>query len=438
MNTSNKTRRIYATATLRQLIKKRIVKDYLLAIPFPLDPHLKMLKELLASSLGLDETGFSPEQIQVLEANFLIQRSTVPVPSPGRVFRGVTAINFELTYGCSLACSHCLQDSLRPPISDIEWLKTSAVFQALADGKALGLFDQGVNFTGGEIYVQGSPILEMISRASELGIRVRSNTNGWWGNRTSNFKIGSETFSSDQELILHLKKIGLGRLVLSLDNRYEQYPNLLNKVIRIAELCEMHEQHYEFVATDAIPFLIDVILKIRRKLGKDELKYLTSTVMDTVDIGAAGDFVTLKPLNLKSLPQLVKLSPCRGKGFYLPYYLHINPDGGVRSCLYAPGAEVLGNIETERLPEILNRADQNAVVRLFSSGENVTDKFVEENIKPWQHIYRRIEHSCTASAMIARLTIGIANKQQELGRVLTETELESLHKKLAKELNLGA
>ena len=380
MNSSGNTRRIYATATLRQLIKKRIVKDYLLAIPFPLDPHLKMLKELLASSLGMDETVFSPEQIQVLETNLLIQRSTVPVPRPGRVFRGVTAINFELTYGCSLACSHCLQDSLRPPISDIEWLKTSAVFQALADGKALGLFDQGVNFTGGEIYVQGSPVLEMISRASELGIRVRSNTNGWWGNRTSNFKIGSETFSSDQELILHLKKIGLGRLVLSLDNRYEQYPNLLNKVIRIAELCEMHEQHYEFVATDAIPFLIDVILKIRRKLGKDELKYLT----------------------------------------------------------YAPGAEVLGNIETERLPEILNRADQNAVVRLFSSGENAMDKFVEENIKPWQHIYRRIEHSCTASAMIARLTIGIANKQQELGRVLTETELESLHKKLAKDLNLGA
>jgi hypothetical protein len=119
------------------------------------------------------------------------------------------------------------------------------------DAKWLGLTSLGVNFTGGETFTPGSPILELLAVARDIGTPGRANTNAWWGGRT-HIKIGNHDFATDEDVIRALRDRKLVRLALSLDNRYDQYPNLLDSVIRVALLCEVASQPYEIVATDPL------------------------------------------------------------------------------------------------------------------------------------------------------------------------------------------
>jgi len=292
--------------------------------------------------------------------------------------------------------------------------------------------DACVNFTGGEIYVPGSPILELISSTAKRGISIRSNTNAWWGNRQG-FTIGSRRFESDHDLIEELKHLGLSRLVLSLDQRYEQYPDLLDRVLRVASLCERTSLKYEFVATDASPDLSEKAHQSLVRILGHNPEHLLLTPMKTVDIGAAAQ-PSEDLLESSSLPALTRQSPCERKGFFQPYYLHVNADGGFRSCLYAPGAGVLGNILEDSLMTILNRFDKNPVVQLY--GQQSLEEFVVQSIKPWEHEYRPVEHPCAASALIAKVASRVSQKQSELSRSLTTEEMQDIHQSIGSELGI--
>ena len=60
----------------------------------------------------------------------------------------VTAVNLELTYGCNLACTHCLQGAMRPKGSDVRWLKIDLIRTLFHDAEWLGLLGLGLNLTG--------------------------------------------------------------------------------------------------------------------------------------------------------------------------------------------------------------------------------------------------------------------------------------------------
>jgi len=210
--------RIYPTATLRHLAQRKRLTHTLAVVKLSTDFHQALLRKLLSATHGLSTSEIAPDLVTTLLTHYLAQTESagqrIALP-----FAFVQAINFELTYGCNLACSHCLQDGLRPNTN--QWLSTNAVIQALKDAQWLALTTLGVNFTGGEIFTSGSPILELLSAAQEIGILARANTNATWGG-CRRIKIGSHEFASDEDVVAALSQRQLGRLALSLDNRYDQ------------------------------------------------------------------------------------------------------------------------------------------------------------------------------------------------------------------------
>jgi MoaA/NifB/PqqE/SkfB family radical SAM enzyme len=426
-------KRIYPTATLRHLAKSRRLGDVVNRLKKPPSLTTADLRQLLATPGGLERDFFTEETVALLMDEFLIQASDHALPSPGLPFGFVRAINFELTYGCNLACKHCLQDALRPS-GAIPWMNSDSAMRALDDGAMLGLTHAGVNFTGGETYLPGSPIFNLIEHAASLRTKVRSNTNAWWGNRTR-IRIGDRHFESDQAVVATMKSAGLSRLALSMDSRYEQYPELLDRVVRVASLCEDSALSYEVVVTDAPDEIADEAMSRLRKILGREPAHLMLTPMETVDIGAAAGDASI-PMDAERLAGQTWETPCKRKGFYRPVFLHVNPDGGVRSCLYAPAANVFGNINRERLQEILNKADRNLVWRLFADGD--IEQFVATRIEPWKHIYREIQHPCGASAMIARVASAIHEHEAHWGRGASDLETAGIHHRIAAEMNLAS
>ncbi len=153
----------------------------------------------------------------------------------------VKAINVELTYECNMSCPHCLQHEIRQQ-GDNSWVNTESVIRCLREGKDLGFTDSGVNFTGGEPFLRGSNLPELLKAAKYLGLDVRGNTNGWWGGHKE-ITIGSEKFATCKDVIKWLKRKKVALLALSLDQRYETNATLLNSVINVMRECEAQGLH---------------------------------------------------------------------------------------------------------------------------------------------------------------------------------------------------
>ena len=226
---------LFPTTAFRHLRKRGLLRSYLESLG-------------LEGDLELSETLTKSVQKQLQEAGLAVEQSERPaVELP---FEFVQALNFELTYGCNLACTHCLQDALRPPKRNFPWADLASVERALREAKMLGLATDGVNFTGGEILVQDSPILTLVRLAASLDIHVRLNTNATWG-KGEGIRIGTEYFARDIDVVRAFKEAGTKMMALSLDDRYSTYPGLLDKVIAVAAACEEVGLTYQVVMTDA-------------------------------------------------------------------------------------------------------------------------------------------------------------------------------------------
>lgn len=426
--------RLFATPVLWHLRQRHLLNDYLRA--HDLDPFVEGpdLHRLLAIADGWAANAIDPDWRARLEGLELISAEPPPPRQALFPFAFVQALNIELTYSCNLACSHCLQDGLRP-IGPPAWPSLEALVRVLEQGKLLGLMRTGVNITGGEIFLAGSPVLELLAAAGERSIPTRANTNAWWGRRGP-ISIGEQEFADDRAVVLALQERQLGRLALSLDRRYEQYPDLLDRLIRVASLCEQAGQDYEVVATDpdrALALLATEKLQIA--LGHPP-RHLLLTPMETVDVGAAAvDGHHGRWLEPDGIGDLIHSAPCATRGFYRPYYLHIAPDGGLRSCLYAPAAGWLGSVRGQPLAALLNAAARNPVVQLFASGG--FESFVERVITPWRHLYVNPHHGCAASALVARIAGEVQRMESAAGGPVEEGQLEQLHRRIAAEYRLA-
>jgi hypothetical protein len=267
----------------------------------------------------------------------------------------------------------------------------------------------------------------------DLGTPTRANTNAWWGGHRK-IRIGDQEFATDEGVVDALRETQLGMLALSIDNRYDQYPELLGSLIRVASLCESAQQPYEIIVTDPRSEIVMALLKGLKTTLDNEPRYLNLTPMETVDLGAAA-LQNRKSLDSSRLADLATTSPCGTRGFHRPYYLHVAPDGGVRSCMYAPNGAWHGNIIHQRLSEILNTTPGNPVYRLFES-KNLAP-FIEKYIAPWQHLYTGISHGCTASALIARVAEEVW-KDPDLRRTPTRVGMEVIHGRISSDYHLAA
>jgi MoaA/NifB/PqqE/SkfB family radical SAM enzyme len=405
---------LFPTNAFRHLHKKGLLRSYLESLG-------------LEGDLQLSEALPRSVQKQLQEAGLAVEQSERP--AVGLPFEIVQALNFELTYGCNLACTHCLQDGLRPPNRSISWADLASVQRALREAKMLGLATEGVNFTGGEILVKDSPVLTLVRLAASLDIHVRVNTNATWGKKEG-ICIGSEHFATDIDVVRTFKEAGAMILALSLDDRYSTYPGLLDKVIAVAAACEEVGLTYQVVMTDAKEDLqTDAMSRLTRAIGSAP-RFLDGAQMEVVDIGGSKEW-TNGPMKTSSLATLPYRSICERKGFYRPWRLHISPDGGIRGCMYAPGSGYFGNIRKDRLIDVLNRAASNPVARLFRN--KGLEEFTEKYIDPWSELYRKIKHPCAASVLLARLSEKITAERERFGREPTADELESIHRTVAAE-----
>jgi hypothetical protein len=426
--------RLFPTPVLWHLRQRRLLDGYLDA--HQLDPAVDglALRQLMASADGISASHVALGWVERLTSLELIAAEPPP-PRPALFpFAFVQAVNIELTYACNLACSHCLQDGLRPS-GPPDWPELSGLVQVLEDGKLLGLMRTGVNITGGEIFLAGSPVLEVLDAAADRAIPTRANTNAWWGGRGP-ISIGAQPFADDVAVVAALRERQLGRLALSLDRRYAQYPELLDRLVRVARLCEQVSQDYEVVATEPDRLLAMLAQeKLQSALGRAP-RHLRITPMETVGIGAAAlDEHHGHSLEPDDIGNLIHSAPCGTRGFHRPYYLHIAPDGGLRSCLYAPAAGWLGSVREHRLASLLNGAARNPVLQLFASGE--FESFVERAITPWRDLYIYPHHGCAASALLARIAGEVQRLESLAGGPVGEGQLEQLHHRIAAEYRLA-
>lgn len=310
----------------------------------------------------------------------------------------VEAVNFELTYQCNLSCSHCLQQEIRQQGS-LPWINTDSAISALVGAHDLGFTRSGVNFTGGEPFLGESNLPELLEAARHLGVNIRVNTNGWWGGKEE-VAIGSKNFSDCKAVVKWLKQQDVTVLALSLDQRYDNNEHLLNSVLNVIQECEESGLYYQLVHTRSASsenILMWYKLAQKRNIRFD---YMIPVEMEMVDLGAAS---SLEGISTSSHMY------CEGKGFYRPQYLHINPDGGVRTCMYASGAGWLGNINKQSLSEIAYQFANNPVVKTFSSNCVSKSNFVEE-IYSGKDV---LKHPCALTVKIAEaVEVGSQNNVQ--------------------------
>ncbi|SHO49210.1 radical SAM protein [Desulfopila aestuarii] len=301
----------------------------------------------------------------------------------------VKAINVELTYECNMSCPHCLQHEFRKQGAN-SWVNTESVIRCMKEGQELGFTDSGVNFTGGEPFLGGSNLPERLKAAKCLGLDVRVNTNGWWGGR-QDINIGSEYFSSGRQVVKWLKRQDIALLALSLDQRYERNVVLLNSVLSVMQECEEQGLYYQLIHTRSLQTESTHFWQRLEQEKKIRFDYMIPVNMEMVDLGEASGSDNI---NIESQMH------CGGKGFYRPQFLHVNPSGGARTCMYASGSSWLGNINHESLNEIADKFYNNVVVEFFSSNCDARSNLVEQ-------IYSRKDnhlpkHPCALAVKIAK------------------------------------
>lgn len=417
--------KIYPTALLKQLRVKGLLNYRLKWLGLENEEIHSWLIQLDRKGSSSQESVPKKEIIQILYQYKLItdskpslkkkSRQSVPLPF-------VTAVNLELTYSCNISCSHCLQAGIRSN-RKCGWLSTEIALRAIDEAWFAGLLSAGINFTGGEIITARSNLPEILEKTRSMDLSARVNSNGWWGKK-DNINIGGTTFKTVSDLILWLIDHNVIMLALSFDNRYAQYPDLLDSVINIIKVCDEIGFDCQFITTGMVQEKTIKFCESRVIAAGIDPHMLNFAPTDMVDIGGSNQNENTS-LNESSLANPRLLSGCVGKGFTRPSVLHINPDGGVRSCLFAPGSAALGNINRSSLFDIINGFIENPVVQLFKSGN--FQSFVAEYFEPHKDIYRYIKHPCACSALLSRFA-------EELNS--SEQDIRSIHLRIAEEYNL--
>ena len=409
---------------LTKLQRETILPLQTSPINFPIDPLIKHGLLYVQDS----------NKIPTLEAKKLIRKNLLSLAF-------VRAVNFELTYQCNMVCPHCLQINLRS-LQDKGAIDLPLIFEIIEQIWFTGLIEghnnprTAINFTGGEVLFSYSGIFELIKYAHTLNLNVRLNTNSWWGNK-QNFTVDGYRFTSPQELVRSLKDCGLTVLALSYDRRFDEEPEALNCLAGSMFACGQGKLPYEVICTGRNELQKEQLLsQLRHKFNIKLPAPFPWISMEEVDIGNAAEHalcIDEKDIQTDLIHLVARGSNCNHKGFYLPSFLHINPYGGVRSCLYASGLSNMGDITNSNLYEIINRFPSDPVSKAFK--ENTLKTFAERLFIPFAKLYRSFNHPCTACAVISRL-IEETSKDRKAGEIL-EVDLEKINLKIAREMNLA-
>lgn len=330
----------------------------------------------------------------------------------------IEAVNFELTYKCQFHCPHCWQSSSRKEVT--QELSTQEVKDTVFRALIAGLTKNGINYTGGEIIGNREDLFEILEYANSLRIPYRINTNSWWATK-KDLTICNKYFSSPSDLVVYLKSIGLTLFAFSFDERYKNDRHNISNLIESIKLCEQAGLNYQVIFTGIKSKNINTLILDLQNICNIKLRHLIPVSMELVDIGNASD------LNNDVYKWQSNKCSCNKRGFYRPVFLHISPEGLVRSCLYANGLANLGSLKNRTLTELVNAFPYNQQNYSFSSDEIYEEQY-NELVRPYLSVYKPIVHECTANIILA--------KAIERQNASSKSSLKEIHKAIASDMNL--
>ena len=151
------------------------------------------------------------------------------------------------SYNCTAACKHCCFDS-HPGIRERLSLQEILTFiDAARSFKSMRL----IVFSGGECFLLGDDLAKSIRHASQLGLRTRCVTNGYWAR--------TETLAYERLKIL--KDAGLSELNISTGDHHQKYVpqrSVINGALASLEL--------------KIPIVIMIEMQRDRKVTASDLR----------------------------------------------------------------------------------------------------------------------------------------------------------------------
>jgi MoaA/NifB/PqqE/SkfB family radical SAM enzyme len=346
----------------------------------------------------------------------------------------VQAVSFELTYQCDMECPHCLQRNIRQDRTSNE-MDAAQVHEAIYEAWISGLPGLGINLTGGEALGKYDGIFDLIRYAHSLGLLVRLNSNSWWG-QMKDFKIDNQHFSTASDLVGYLKECGLTELAFSFDERFDYNREAFGRLAGSVKACDKNSFLYEIVCTGRTPQQIEGLLSdLRLALNTNFSNLFRILNMSMTYMGGAADRNAGVGGFERELNALAEQVECQLRGFYRPYFLHIDPFGGVRTCLYAPGLSNLGDISRSNFFQIINHFPSDPVSSAFK--KNIIDTLCEQLFIPFLHLYKRIGDPCTACVLLARLIEGASDFEIKYGRKAEEKEIREINLRIAQEMNLA-
>jgi hypothetical protein len=248
-----------------------------------------------------------------------------------------------VTNQCPLRCAHCGPQS-GPREKGV--LDTTKVIEMLHAGKSYGC--QMVNFSGGEPFMLGRQLAEMVEAAFHLGLVTRVTTGAYWsGNREVATKRLTE-----------LRQAGLNQVFISCSDHHQQFVPLPNVVL---------------ASTIAKDLGIDVYLTVGlTKHSRSGSRALRKAFQDAgVDIpfilpspiipfGRASENISGDELLLRSLSEID--GPCASA----LEHPTVHSSGKVTPCAVVFGRDCegldCGNVAEAGLPAILDRMQQNKLM----------------------------------------------------------------------------
>jgi hypothetical protein len=438
---------IVSTAVLNLLVQRRMLAARLRSVGLGPD-SLEFLQALRrAGALPISEHVERLPLDKMMEHRLVareaiaardVQQRRRALRRQGRELFLLQGVNFEITYRCGLSCGHCLQRNLRE--IELTELAPDRVIRALRQAWFAALPLAGVNLTGGEPLFAGSSVLDLIREAASLGLRVRLNTNSWWG-EGQRLRVGDQAFADASALVAHLREIGLSMFAFSFDERYRQNDRALGTLIGAMRACEEHRMPYQIVCTGLDVDELEAAWQLAWSAAAFPLDHALPVVMRKVDLGGAAGSLLGAHCDSSCGCGVADREPgdedpqfCKGLGYYRPSYLHISPTGAIRSCLYAPQLGNLGDLAREDLLDAVNRFPSDPVSLAFQHNE--LSAHHERLLAPHSALYRPVVHPCAACAVLARLIDEASRFASTHGHPADGPDLEQIHLRIAREYNL--
>lgn len=241
---------------------------------------------------------------------------------------------------CSMCCFSCSPDNR--DVVDIETIKSIIEQAATLNGI------NTVGFSGGEVFLQYNLLADMVKYASSLGLRTTCTSNGFWA---TSYKVALEK-------LLLLKKNGLSKLGLSVDQFHQQYVNI-NNIKNILMVCRKLGIPVDIgsVITKSTSDLSEAMSEL-----KDDLVNIPHFRAACLPIGKAENIDSSDLYYDEDLLKRDKIL-C-----YETTYFSIYLNGDVYPCCSQAGKTIclkLGNIYVDSLENIFKKYRSNMYIRII-------------------------------------------------------------------------